>query len=225
MNMEDIKTQQEELYQQWEEHAKYEYFVRDGILNYEVWNTTKPKIMFLLKETADDFVNIADNDIDIRNGNGSHFWWNICYWKYVVSNKYINKDIVFIPTRELPEAQKDYVLNDIAYVNVKKQCDNKTKTSDSEILEYANRDKQLLVSQIELINPDIVFCNSVTLKVYLIMYGDQLTKLNDICYKHNNRLILNFRHPSYFQIAGGRQTHFSDLYNAIDDSVIKQFSW
>jgi len=223
--MEEIKTQQEELYQQWEENSKYEYFVRDGILNYEVWKNTTPKTMFLLKETADDFVQIADNDIDIRNGNGSHFWWNICYWKYVVLNKYLKKDLSFIPTHELPEAQNDYILNDIAYVNVKKQCDNKTKTNDGEILEYANRDKQLLETQIELINPDIVFCNPVTFKAYSIIFGNQLIKLNDVCYKHNNRLILNFRHPSYFQIAGGRQTHFIDLSKAIDDSVLRQFSW
>ena len=220
------KEQQEQLYIKWKNNRNYSYFVYDGILNYQKWNVSRPKIMFLLKETADDFVHIANNDIDIRNGNGSHFWWNICYWKYVVSSLYTGKDISFISTSELPESQQNYILNDIAYVNIKKQCDNKTKTNDSEILQYALGDKDLLIEQIDLINPDVIFCNPITFKAYSNIYENKLEALNEICFKYDNRLILKFRHPSYFQIAGGRETHFNDLKNAIMNLELgKKFVW
>lgn len=220
------RVQQDKLYRRWQKSRDYTYFVYDGILNYKSWNEARPKIMFLLKETADDFVEIANNDIDIRSGNGSHFWWNICYWKYIISNLYLGNNVSFIPTIQLPEAQNNYMLKDIAYVNIKKQCDNKTKTNDGEILQYALNDKSLLTEQINLINPDVVFCNPITFKAYSAMYKNEIEELNEICFKHDARLILKFRHPSYFQIAGGRETHFNDLKNAIlKIQLNKNFVW
>ena len=223
----NLKEKQEALYEKWQKERNFpkDYFTKDGILNYDVWKETKSKIMFLLKETADDFVNIANREIDIRDGKGSHFWWNICYWKYVV-NKVYNGDnsIEFIDTNELPEAKKGYILNDIAYVNIKKECQNKAKSNDGEIIEYARRDKDLLIEQIDLISPNVIFCNNATFISYKILYGE-LEAINDNCFIHNNRLIIKYYHPSYFQISGGRETHFYNIRNFLTDNVFEKFNW
>lgn len=226
--MENLKEQQTQLYEKWKTQRGYEYFVYDGILNYEKWNSISPKVMFLLKETADDFIMIADEPHNVTTGNGPHFWWNICYWKYLIDKMYKNEEVEFIDQYELPEVRfNNNILDSIAYVNIKKDCENKTQSSDSEIKEFAKSDGPLLVEQIDLINPDIIFCNNVTFVSYKYIYNVSMEKLNDICYKHKNRLILKYKHPSYFQISGGRETLFNNLKKALseNDSILNQFNW
>ncbi len=227
--MTTIKEKQLHLYEQWKKERNYDDFVYDGILSYEKWDSIIPKIMFLLKETADDFTAIAEKAHDITNGNGTHFWWNICYWKYLIDKLYKNEEAEFIDSSELPEVKyNNNLLDSIAYVNIKKNCDNNPNSNDSVILDYAKSDQLFLVQQIDLIGPDIVFCSNATFNAYKCIYKEpQLEKLNDICYKHGNRLILKFRHPSYFQISGGRETNFNDLKNALssDGNILKQFNW
>jgi len=226
--METIKEKLEKLSEKWKSQRNYDYFVYDGILNYHKWSTAHPKILFLLKETADDFTQIAGTEINITKGNGSHFWWNICYWKYLVNGIYNGENPEFIDQNELPEVKyNNNILDSIAYVNVKKNCENKTHTDDGEILKYAQEDKNLLMEQIDLINPHVVFCNNITFASYRHIYENELIQINSICYRHKDRLILHFRHPSYFQIAGGRETHFNDLKSALLDNgnVLNQFNW
>lgn len=222
-----IKNKQEELYLKWQNTRNYSYFVKDGILNYEKWNSLSPKILFLLKEAADDFINIAGEKIDITKGNGNHFWWNICYWKYIIEHLYNNVDPIFIARTELPEARlNNNILDSIAYVNIKKQCDNFTRSEDKNILKYAESDGGLLREQIDLICPDIIFCSRTTFKAYQLIYCENMETINEICFKHNDRLIINFFHPSYFQITGGRQTLFNKLKNALENgNVFNSFKW
>lgn len=223
--MENIRAKQEQLYEKWITARNYPYFVRDGILDYEKWAKTHPKILFLLKETADDFVFIADQKIDITRGNGSHFWWNICYWKYLINCFSEKSEPQFISTKELPEIKfNQNILDSIAYVNIKKQCDNRTRSNDSEIYGYAVRDCEFLKNQIDMIAPNIIFCTKVTFKSYSYIYKEQIDSLSELCFRHDNRLIINFKHPSFFQIKGGRETLFNIL--KIDLSILvnnKQF--
>jgi hypothetical protein len=139
-----------------------------------------------------------------------------------------NEAPAFINTDELPEAKlNSNVLDSIAYVNVKKQCDNLTKSNDRDILNYGYRDADLLREQIEMINPDVIFCSSTTFKVYNHLYPADINSVNHICHKHHNRLVLNFYHPSYFQIRGGRETLFNILNSALTEngSILSQFDW
>lgn len=226
--MSTLKENQNALYERWKKEKQYTYFVKDGILNYEKWNSIVPRIMFLLKETSDDFTCIADKSHDITKGNGTHFWWNICYWKYLVEKIFKGEDVVFIKKTELPEIKfNNNMVDSIAYVNIKKNCDNLSNSNDSEIFEYAISDKDLLKQQIEIIDPHVVFCSNITFNAYKYIFESQLEKINDICYQHKDRLIIKFYHPSYFQIPGGRKTLFVELHNALiaNDSIFKLFKW
>lgn len=208
------------LSDKWQAKRKYSNFVYDGILCKEKWEDESPKIMFLLKESADHFTRISESEIDVRKGNGNHFWWNICYWKYVV--KSLSQNIVpyFINADELPESKNQYKLDSISYVNIKKQCDNKTKSDDREILRYAINDKDFLKEQIDLINPSVVFCSNITFKCYETIYNKLNTSINDLYFLHNGRLIIKFYHPSYFQIKGGRERLFEILKGKTTDEKV-----
>lgn len=223
-----LKEKQELLYKEWISKRDYKLFVKDGILNYKKWETTKPKILFLLKESADNFTEIANQDIRIHTGNGNHFWWQICYWKYIINKLHSKEKVVFIPTKQLPESLNENRLDSIAYVNVKKLCENKTTSKEKDILQYADVDKILLKKQIDLIQPNVVFCSTTTFKAYKKIYPqNNLKELNKICYKDGQKLVLKFRHPSYFQIKGGRKTNFTDLHQSLleKNGILNQFDW
>ena len=140
--MDVIESKLEQLFVNWKSQRDYEPFVDDGILNYQKWLVSNPKIMFLLKESADDFVKIRNFSVDITKGKGPHFWWNICYWKYLINELYKGEDPMFISQDNLPGVLfNNNVLDSIAYVNVKKSCENLSVSSDQDILDFANRDK------------------------------------------------------------------------------------
>ena len=221
------REKQHSLYSDWINEKKYENFVYDGILNYSIWENYSPKVLFLLKESTNDFKNIAEQKIDIRQGSGNHFWWNICYWKYLIEQLYKNKNPEFINKDNLPEVKyNNHILDSIAYVNIKKNCENKNSSKDKDIFQYAINDKSLLVEQIDLINPNVIFCSDITFKSYKHLYPDNLKMINTTCYNHNNRLIINFRHPGFFQIEGGRERNFYDLKKQLTESnIFTNFRW
>lgn len=231
MKTKTLEQAQNDLFTTWmtEREYKSSSFNLDGILNYKTWESLNPKIMFFLKETADDFLDVRKDPINIRKGNGNHFWWNIVYWKHAINQIYNKNEIdhSLLPFSELHEVKyTNYIIDSIAYVNVKKICENKTSSNDAEILKYAMNDKPFLHEQINLINPDIVFCSKITFKAYKEIFGEELEQINSICYKHNNRLILKFVHPSYFQIKGGKGAHFSSLCKSLDgNGVLSKFNW
>ncbi len=207
------------LYIKWKNERDYPLHTNDGILNYRKWKESKPKVMFLLKESADFFVEIENKAHDIRKGNGKHFWWNICYWKYLIDELYKDEDPQFIKPEELPESKlNNFLLDSIAYVNIKKLNENKTNSIDSEIFKYAKKDKLFLKEQINLINPDIVFCNKITFKSYNHIFDHEITKENEVFHYHKNRIILNYYHPSFFQIKGGRKSLFYNLKSFLTSS-------
>jgi len=54
--------------------------------------------------------------------------------------------------------KKGYIPDDIAYVNVKKECKNKVQFSHKDIIyHYAQKDKEQLKQLIDLISFDVVF--------------------------------------------------------------------
>lgn len=171
-------------------------------------------------------MNISENfNIYIREGKGTHFWWNIAYWKFIENSIYNNTNPDYSTTDKLSEASREYILNDIAYVNIKKNCENKTRTNSSDIITYAKNDRQYLIKQIDLINHDVIFCSETTFRAYKILHSEYLLQLNTICNRHDNRLIINYKYPSYFQISGGRKTLFNNLKNSLLEIDFKQFNW
>lgn len=210
------------------ESQLYGNFVYDGIINYDEWEKTKPKILFLLKETTNNFKRISEQSIDIREGSGNHFWWNMCYWKYLITQIYNGKSTEFIEQNQLPEVEENnFILDSVAYVNVKKTCENKNQSDDKEIYSYAKNDKDFLTKQIDLINPNVIFCSKITFDAYNFLYPNKISKISDFCFDHNNRLIIKYKHPGYFQIKGGKETLYSNLKNhlTVPDNVLKEFHW
>ena len=186
-----------------EEFKRKGYDVKDGILDNECWEKSKLKILYLLKEANDDFVDIRNTHIDIRHGNSKTFWWNVVFWKHALTAAFENPENLdsSLPDKSNIEEVKNnnYLLKDIAYVNIKKRNFNLPTSENVDISNYAKSDKELLRQQIDLINPNVVLCCGIThqfLRYKMFYENDILEQLGEYCYKHKNRLVIDFYHPA-----------------------------
>lgn len=190
--------------------ARYpgEDIVNDGILDERIFLRQPQKVMFLLKETYGDYNEIIGPQ-DIFNGKSSPFWPNIYNWTIFVNQIFLNIAPKFKSKKEIGE-QTLYVDN-IAYVNVKKVNSNKAVSDKKDILKFAEKDKDLLRKQIDVINPDIIFTSNTTFEAYQLIFDLVFSdfknvkrydckKQNFIYAEHQHRKIIKLYHPSSFAL-------------------------
>lgn len=120
---------------------------------------------------------------------------------------------------EFPKYEETYeyknngILDDIAYVNVKKELgDVRSNNNEISRIAYENRDD--LASQIDSISPEIVFC-CYTFRAYKNIYNAEHTvKLAEKLYEHRGRIIIDFYHPA-------NRRGYKDLYGELS-KILRQ---
>ena len=150
----DLQARENALLAEWhirwhEEHADYQWFNDDGIVDYERWAALPDgkRILVLLKETNGLPGSLTDF---LRHGGSSTYWrtWNnVARWVNLILNGTYWE---FVSRTEL----NDMVRN-IAVVNLKKYAGG-ARASRKEVLAEASKDVDLLKEQIELYEPDII---------------------------------------------------------------------
>jgi hypothetical protein len=223
MELTEIQLKTAELFSRWQkERPKYD-FISDGILNPSVWITQNPRILFLLKETKDDYYKL-DQPVTADKLNGL-FWYNISRWRYAIKEMYNNGRVV--PAFPLNETLK-VELNDIAIVDIKKNYEDKTISDKGDIIQYALNDREFLIEQIEIINPQIIICGGTFEEYRDFIYKGEINDNNMIKYRcddsidssvwcHRNRKIFYFYHPS---CRFSPEDLYSNLCKLIVDSEI-----
>ena len=149
--------------------------VIDGILVEAKWNTAKPKILFLLKESTrkSEWTHIAGSPVDTTKGDNPRFWPNVLRWKHAVSAVALCQPVPLYPEdKSKIKEWKDNngILDEIAYVNICKRLGD-TRSDNGVILKVARENKVSLSQQIDKISPDIVFCCK-TFDPYCAIYDD-----------------------------------------------------
>jgi len=230
--LEKIKTKHDEIIDRWKA-ARPEYisigntFTEDGVCNYDKWSIVKPRILFLLKENYDS----GWDPVEGIKAKANRFCINIALWRFVLRELYsdISKELTIQSF-----TYSDELIDDIAFVEVKKVNENQKRSSYSQINEYAEKDKLFLQEQINLINPNImVCCNTIDSYINIYNYLDnndavQYEELSSDskcdCFKHKNRLVINFFHPSAFNKSS---EYLFDLLVRLlkNGNVFKQFEW
>ncbi len=184
------------IFAEWQLRTEHQVsLVKDGIIDPMRWARAKPKVLFILKESYnDDESNLEGwdlrNEHEIKEGGFNVTFREAAHWAYCVLNNQ-NSTTGIKGTNKIYDA-----LCSTAIINVKKVLG--TKTSDPEDLAfYAERYGDLLIKQVNLINPDIVICGSTWDLIKPLIPHDHI---GDLLYreKDNNsgRLFINFWHPA-----------------------------
>ncbi len=118
-------------------------------------------------------------------------------------------------------------------MDVKKANEGKSKSDNGDIVNYAKRDKTFLKEQIDLISPNVIICGG-TFHAFRNAVYDNIEDKNQLHYAwnttsessawtHNNRLVINFYHPSY---AFNKEDLFENLCSLlIEGKVFEKFNW
>lgn len=202
----------EKLIKKWKaERPDYIYFVNDGILNKSVYCNKSPKILFLLKESNDCFIEVRNYDHAPKNGNSPVFWRNINMWSYAISKYFNGIDAIF----EDCLSHKEDIVNHIAYVNIKKNAESKVTSNKNDLMLYAEKDKFFLVEQIKLLNPDIIICGMT--KIFFDKLFDN-HQVFDWIYETEKRIVVDFWHPASRK---GYEKTFLDLKRLFTNKLVK----
>ncbi|MGI6594980.1 MAG: hypothetical protein ACOX24_07930 [Christensenellales bacterium] len=205
-----LENSLDNLLKEWKLKYPDSVFISDGIVNKEKWKTQKVRPLFLLKEAyggdsdwdlIDDYLSIFINDSD-NTPIKDKTWKRVVQWTHGIFNT--NETTL----AQLPSSFSDISaewLNSIAVVNVKK-ANGKDSSNKTDINGYAERDREFLKRQIELIDPTVIICGSTISSLNIIMCGEENegvrnsdNKNDDWCYFTNINahkvIVLDYYHP------------------------------
>ena len=171
------------LFSKWKKEREFTHFYQDGLMyrgNYcynednvpcwrepgnesSMWDKSAARVMFLLKD-VNSRGDTEETDDDLRGrvflDTRYRGYKNLTYWLYGL--------LKTMETGQAPEytfsdkeASELFDKTPVAYVNCKKQAGS-SSVAYSTLLEYMNRDKEFLIKEIELLNPDIIMCCAYT---------------------------------------------------------------
>lgn len=195
--------------------------IQDGVINLDKYFNSKIRIMWVMKDanSSDD----SDWDqrhaiSDLKEDYGIKKDWektfqHIVYTTFGILNNKRWDEIPFIKDNvDIVE-----ILKSIAYINIKKIPGGSTVT-DSTLQMYYNKDKEILIEQLNKLEPEIIIFGN-TLKYFKSDLNlDKINKLNIIEYSiHNDKLYINGNHPNYISRGGvNAEEHYSEIKEACD---------
>ncbi|MBN8707326.1 MAG: hypothetical protein J0L62_15750 [Bacteroidetes bacterium] len=206
----------EKLFTTWEstfpEHSGK--FIRDGIINDELYQTAKVKICFLTKEPNDEKQQTWNLSDTLNTEFKGIFSIRIAEWSYGIQNN-------FPPIESIPATpeQLQHWLKKTAVVNVKK-TGGRSSSDMAEIVKHAQQNKQYLLEQIRLIKPDILIAGVGKTKIFEHLFDVKSIKSEDKfdIVKWEGIKVINFYHPSC-RISPSKS--YSLLQNAVNSEKFR----
>lgn len=182
--------QLEELFEEWIQHHRQKNianaekrFSRDGILNEELFNKARMRVLFVLREVNGEDQNQKDLETNederrkkerhkrykhvdliqlLKDGPKYQMWYAIARWSAGILQR-------FPPFEEIDnyERMKNSLLS-VAAINLKKTPGGKAACLD-QVNAYAHMDSCLLKRQIQIIAPDIIVaCGTFSHLIWLL---------------------------------------------------------
>ncbi len=144
---------------------KGNFFITDGIIDKQRWESSKVKILYILKEAyVSDPRETQEWDLCNHLTKGltelkKKMWWTLSQWSYG-----INK---LVETNEILQFNEGFKNDDdfneaflsSAIINIKKSAGKRT-SKKSDLSLYVENDWDLISKQIEEINPDLIVCGA-----------------------------------------------------------------
>lgn len=233
--MDNYEKGLDELFNKWKTSIDdTNKFVKDGIVDKNEWDSSDKKILFILKEPNDEQDENLNGDMDlafalkkdIKELKKYATWRNVFLWSHGILNTNIDNIIDF---NEIHKKLENGNLNHIAVLNLKKTYG--TSVADmSKIEEIANRDKEFILNEIELINPDIIVTANIMYILEKIIPKDQLNtdlhldEYNDWINEWNigvkSICIIKHYHPQCWNFSDEKK--YNDCCNSYKQYLLKK---
>ncbi|MFN4971404.1 MAG: hypothetical protein ACK5GX_00070 [Bacteroidota bacterium] len=186
-------------------------FALDGIIDIKKYNESSIKILWILKEAwgtgwlnnqkgrpfeYPEYINTEFNFGESFPSSGA-MWAKIIYINYGILNGFLKWD-------HMPNYwESEDVFNSLkncALINLKK-IPGSTVSNMNEIYQHYRTDKEVILNQIDIINPDVIICGG-TYKILTKEYPFDILKNSNNEYRNGNkkRIFIPTYHPSYYSI-------------------------
>lgn len=224
--VQQYKKDIEKLFNEWEnqEHHKGKIFIRDGVINPEVFYSSDFRPLFLLKEAygKDESNNDIAKEHNINFGEDckqkNSTWPNISRWIYAMLNTTKEKPAEYTELDCFTDKKNEY-LQKMAVVNIKKS-NGFSITIPKNLNFYVVKDRKKIKKQIELINPTIIVCGNTLSRFKKILsldkkYNTQFKEKHFAWIEHsgNKILVLDCYHPSKRSSPRELYDIFAELYH------------
>ena len=186
------------------DHSKV--FISDGAVFPEIWNDKNKgkKIAFVLKEAYGEDADWSLTDWLRKTGPGYNIWYRVVEWIYGILNTTSSSIARYSPDKisfDKSEDKPNEWLSQVAIVNIKKSGGRSTSNYD-EIKAYALADKEEIIKELELLDPDIIVCGATAETLNGICGGFVGPDRCDNWYYYSDvigdreRLFIDFYHPA-----------------------------
>lgn len=198
------KTEQlDELFKEWEA-ARPEYqgkFIKDGIINEELYNKAPVKVLFIAKE--------ANHGDDPKPGDFREWWkgridhafsYRVAEWAHGVLNDFPPFEKVHFGTNKSWQNLYSNALQSIAFLDVKKSGGG-GKADHAKIKDHIFKNRDFLNRQIEIIEPNIIVSSLVDINLVNALFRvqkDEWVKSGYVraLFRRSNARVIDFYHPS-----------------------------
>ena len=176
----------------------------DGIVNVTEYYNSPIKIMWILKEPYDNkqdgggnwSMTDALNKGALGNGRDASTWQPIIYSTYGILNNYIKYEKM---PKIADTKNMNLILRQVAFINVQK-LPAKTRTSETELKNAYQKNKEILQLQIATYKPDIIIGGKT---LHLFKEDLKIAKNEELKFGHFSKdktLFINTFHPAQTKI-------------------------
>lgn len=152
-----MKEKEKILFSKWKEERQK--FVPDGVVDELKYNSSKKKVLYILKEVngGKDRNSNWDLRLFLKKGGRKQTWNNIALWQYGINNLNQTFNWNELKSKIKDKSFRKEQIESIAAINLKKEPGGHTANSKL-IRDYLRKDKELLIEQISIYKPELIIC-------------------------------------------------------------------
>ena len=213
------------LFDKWQQKYSFSAFIKDGIVDDKKYE--KPHVLFVLR----DMNCLVSNDLckNLRDyGSGAKTWCNVGRWTKALLDE--NEEYPY----DMSSPKRVEQLRRVAVMNIKKEG-GIARSEGKKLLSYAEEQKEMILEQICICDPDIIICcgqgmktapsNAVILEEKVFGIKANWNKIQSSAFSRdwyyfyadiNGRKVpvVSFCHPQVTNLCGkrGHEALFKPLY-------------
>ena len=195
-------------------------FVRDGIVNLDVWKKQKLRICFLMNEASgytdrEKFPNGTDVAAEWNEkGAFTKFMFKVAVWTKAVHDAFAapttySKKEIIVKRETDGRSMADDLIRSIAIVNLKKS-DGQKKTDLEHVKRFATNDAEEIRRELDLIKANVIICcgnfsalcgqkpAKETRRRKSVFFNEELERVSKFAFALDKRLVLTLWTPAQF---------------------------